>query len=363
MRNDPLRKAEEPRLVHQQLPARTQPTLELLVDTELLDRLAEQVSGALKHDSEADFERALDKIERLPKTVNLYEVVDPLGCYNSAKKTITIDPDKIARSAAAMKADGQNISKSNLEHLVEIHEGKHALHHLAQDSSNNNRIWDEFSHTPSYLLETLAQLFTYHEAENNIALETTFLELEKRQTIEYRLWRLFKYVPEESFYWRIRDEPHRIDRILEKMGFNLPRKAISGWDLRRIAKEIENDREGNIHGNALPDVVGENYPYPSTCYPGKQGNECFETAFFFSLTARRYVNPDKGHMSFRQMLGCLVRHMSGDCGRITKSICMFTDNWDPDAYDELKPFIDEIKRTVNVSACLIIGKNYSWFGV
>lgn len=363
MRNDPLIPVPQIPPVYEPLPSQTQRKSELHVDTMLLGQLAEMVAWALKQDTEEDFEMALEKINQLPKSVTLYQTVDPLGCYNSGEKTITIDRAKISRLAEDMYSEGQSVSARILENVVEIHEAQHALHHLAQDTSKGNRIWDGFSDTPSYLLEILAQLFTYHQVQNNQTLETTFLELERRQPTEYGLWRFFKYVPEECLYWTIRDESHRIDRILEKMGFKLPRKAISGWDLRRIAKEIYKHRGGNICGEDMPVLVRKCYPYPSNCYPGKPGNECFETAFFFSLTAGSYANPDKGHLSFREMLGWLARHMNGDCGRITKRVYIFTDNWDANAYDDVKPIINDIKRLANVSVCLIVGKEYSWFGV
>ena len=161
----------------------------------------------------------------------------------------------------------------------------------------------------------------------------------------------------------IREEPRRIVKILERLGFDLPPESISKKGIGKIAGEIYNDTEGNIHGENLPDVVRKRYPYPANCYPGKPGKECFQTAFFFSLTARRYANPDKGHMSFRQMFGCLVRHMKGLCGRTTKQVFIFSDNWEADAYDEWKPVIDEFRKTTALDVCFIAGADHYWFRI
>lgn len=362
MRNDPLQMAEKPVFMCGTLPGELR-TPSVSIDIALLERLAEIVARILENEPGEDFNRKLGELKPVPVPVGLQERIDILGLYDSGQKRITVDVAKISRCAEDMRACGQNVSDADLVRVVEIHEEQHALHHLAQDGQNNSSIWHEFSCTPSYLLESLAQLFTYNVCQSNTALEYAFVQLEKLQPCEYRLWRLFKHVSEEKLYWIIRDRRYLIEPIITKIGFGLPLKMISGWDLRRIANKIQNDTEGNIHGRHIPKVVHESYPYPANCYPGEPANQCFETAFFFSLTARRYVNSDKGHLSFRQMLGCFARHMEGKCGGITKQVCILSDNWDADAYDELKPFIDEIKRTVKVSACLIVGKSYSWFGV
>jgi hypothetical protein len=358
VKNDPLRMADKPFEVIGTLSGEG-PTSVIPVDSEQLDRLAEMVWSILKSDTDEDFKRRLGEIARWPQSIALHQTVNTLGCYDSQKKTITIDRDKISRCAAYMRSQGQNISDSVLQRVVQIHEEAHALHHLAQDSSNNDRIWDEFSQTPSYLLETLAQLFAHQSCCSDQTLKTTFLELEKRQPIEYRLWRLFKYFPQEELYWMVRDHPDRIDGLLEKLGFDLPPKTISGWGIRRIAKEIDDDKEGKIRGQDIPDLIRKGYPYPANCYPGEPGKDCFETSFFVSLTARRYANPDKGHLSFRETLGYFVRHMQIQCSGTTKQAVLLTDNWDPDAYDEWKPVIDELKHTEKIEAFLITGGTYS----
>jgi hypothetical protein len=366
VRNDPLIPVPKIPPVYEPLPSQTQRASELPIESMPLEQLAELIAWALKQETEEDFQKALEKLDefgRLPKSVTLYETVDPLGRYDSEKRTITIDRDKVGRLVVDMKSKGQDISGGNLEEVVKIHEGKHALHHLAQDSSKHNRIWDEFSHTPSYLLEILAQLFTYHQVQINPTLKTTFLELEKRQPTAYGLWRYFKYVPEEGLYWMIRDDPLRIEKVLKRIGFDLPPEAISKQGIGKIAGEIYDDREGKIDGGTLPDIVSKRHPYPAVCYPGKPGNACFQTAFFFSLTARRYANPDKGHLNFRQMLGCLARHMKGKCGRTTKQVVILSDNWDADTYDEWNPIIDEFRDTAIFHVCLIAGGDHYWFRI
>jgi predicted Mrr-cat superfamily restriction endonuclease len=112
------------------------------------------------------------------------------------------------------------IEDPDLLQVVKIHEESHALHHMAVDPSNNNKIWDEFADVNPCLLEILAQLFTYYAVEPEKRLLNAFLELEKRQPLAYRLWRLFRYMEKEPVYWSVRYD-NRVQKILGKLGLVL----------------------------------------------------------------------------------------------------------------------------------------------
>ena len=335
------------------------PTDIIEVPDECLNSQSELIASILDSENDEEFNALLAKLRPCPEPISIEVTVDPLGIYIPKEKLIKIDKDKIDRCANHMGGQGASVDFDQLTRIVRIHEDSHALHHLAGDIRKNNEIWNQFIGMPPCVTEMLAQLFTYHALGSNGGLVNAFYELEKRQPLVYHLWRLFKHCSEKRLYWMIRDQPDRIKNLLERMGFVCPPKAISGRGITRIAKDIQGDRGGNIRGGDMPGVIHKGYPYPANCYPGKPGEGCFETAFFVSLTARRYANPDKGHLSFREMLGYFVRHMQNQYSGITKQAYILTDNWDPDAYDEWKPVIDKLRLAAKVEAYLIAGRTYS----
>jgi len=220
MRDDALKRVEEPKWKTGHLAGGT-PAKVIDVNTECLDRLAERVALILDLENEGEFNASLRQFEPCPEPVEVQEPVDLLGIYDSGTKTIVIDKNKIRKCVGQWSAEQVNISYEDLKKVVEIHEDAHALHHLAGDPKNNNEIWDGFGDTPSYLLEILAQLFAHDECQHDHRLAVAFEELEKRQPLTYRLWRLFRRVPRERFYWLVREDQSRVVRILLHLGFRV----------------------------------------------------------------------------------------------------------------------------------------------
>ena len=358
MRQDPLLMAQKPYKVYERLPGEFK-TSYVLSEFNLWDRWADTISGILMADSEEDFKHRISRIKPLTTPITLQNRVDILGCYDSGHQRITVDDIKISKLASQMRGEGTIISDADLQEVIEIHELQHALHHLAEDTLNDNSIWHEFSNAPSYLLEILAQLFTYELCHSKKELDLAFIDLERRQPLEYRLWRLFRFVPKEGLYWIIREQPFRIVQILEKCGIILPDAYVSGWNIKRIAKIINDDKQGNVCPKDLPKIVEETYHYPANVHPNQVGQECFQTAFFFSLTSRRYSNPTVGHLDFRQMLDCLISHEDIFCDGVTKQVILITDNWNADSWEESKPILDNIRQKVVLRVYLLSGANYS----
>lgn len=193
------------------------------VPDECFDSLSEYVAEILFSESEETFQRLLSDLGQCLATMTMEAVFDPLGIYMPFEKTIKIDENKIHRCVREMQKRGASLSFSDLSEIVGIHEDKHALHHLAGDSRNNGEIWINFGDYPSFIIEMLAQLFTFHEVNGDRTKEIAFFELERHQSIVYHLWRLFRQCDKERLYWCIRDSYNfldRIIRILQKIGLH-----------------------------------------------------------------------------------------------------------------------------------------------
>jgi hypothetical protein len=331
----------------------------------------EDLPHILQIEDEKAFDAALKEIRPVYEEIKvLNEVVDPLGIYESSSRIIEIDPRKITDYEELMWSDGVNIWEESrhrgeeiLRRVVELHLEAHALHHLAKDPLNEGRIWEEFADTSTVLKEILAQLFTFHECQDDPSLLKTFMELEKRQSIEYRLWGIFKYVPKEVLYWLIRERPQRIKKLLERMGFKLKRKASLGTKLKRIAKMINSDTAGEIRGEDIPGIVSEEIGEEVNCYPGVPGDVCHKKAFFISVTTGRHADPGKGHLSFRQVLECFVQHMQGHCRYKTEEAVIMADSWDSDAWQAWHGNITAAKSYAHVEIYLMVGDKVSFLNV
>lgn len=191
------------------------------VPDDCFDSLSVCVAEFLFSESEETFERLLNDLGQCPATMIMDMVLDPLGIYVPSEKMIKIDENKIHLRVCEMQKRGASLSFSDLSEIVRIHEDKHALHHLAGDSRSNGEIWIQFGNHPSFILEMLAQLFTFHEVSGDKTKENAFFELERYQSIVYHLWRLFRKCDKERLYWGIRDSYSYVDRIiriLQKLG-------------------------------------------------------------------------------------------------------------------------------------------------
>lgn len=192
------------------------------VNDECFDSMSWHVADILFSETDESFEKGLHELGSCPGSVSLgEEVVDPLGIYSPADCLVKIDENKIHRCTVNMRNQGCSIDYQHLSKVVEIHENQHALHHLAGDSRQNGATWTEFRDCPSFILEILAQLFTFYEVSSDTILKNAFIELEKRQDTVYHLWRLFRQCDKERFYWSIRDNYIHVDRmvrIFQKIG-------------------------------------------------------------------------------------------------------------------------------------------------
>lgn len=198
------------------------PTNVMNVPDDWLDGLSDLIGKLFFVENDEEFDSLLRHLEPGPAASLIEGSVDPLGMYYPSNRMIKIDENKIHRCANNMQAQGAKATYDHLSKIVAIHEESHALHHLAGDPQKDYEIWNQFINMPSYVLEMLAQLFTYHEVASNTELREAFYELEKRQPLVYHLWRLFKKCPEDCLYWSIRDNYYyigRILRILEKFGY------------------------------------------------------------------------------------------------------------------------------------------------
>jgi hypothetical protein len=105
--------------------------------------------------------------------------------------------------------------------ITKIHERFHALHHLTKDV--NGFIWNDFSSTPSFYKELLAQLFTYiFIRDNNNKLLSAFNTLNDTQPIIYQTYKIFQHYNQkqaEDLYWIIRNNVSNniILKTLQKM--------------------------------------------------------------------------------------------------------------------------------------------------
>lgn len=198
------------------------PTNVMNVPDDWLDGLSDLIAKLFFIENDEEFDSLLRGLEPGPAASLIEETVDPLGMYYPSNRTIKIDENKIHRCADYMQAQGAKATFDHLSKIIAIHEESHALHHLAGDPQKDNEIWDKFGDSPSYVLEMLAQLFTYHEVCSDSELLQAFYELEKRQPLVYHLWRLFSKCPKERLYWFIRDNYNHIGRIvkiLQKVGY------------------------------------------------------------------------------------------------------------------------------------------------
>ena len=170
-------------------------------------------------------EDLLRDLEPSPVELSLEDTIDPLGIYSPMDKLIKIDENKIHRCSEYMRTQGALVEFDQLSKIVRTHEDSHALHHLAGDPQNKNKIWDKFKDNPPCVLEMLAQLFTYDAIRSDSGLLNAFDELKKRQSWVYHLWGKFRESPKENVYWRARNKPDQIKKLLKGMGFNCPSKV------------------------------------------------------------------------------------------------------------------------------------------
>jgi hypothetical protein len=221
MRDDPLVPVRRASVTFQNLPSSDRFTV-VDCETECLysDRLAETVSEMLQAETEEEFGLRLAELEQCPDPHVVEEADDFLGRYDPDDEAIAIYRDRITELPGRLAPLGVSLSPVNVETVVTIHEEMHSLHHLSGDPRNNNRIWEEFGSIPSWVAETLAQLFTYHECKAR-GMEQTFLDINKFQPLVYRLWPLFRKVPRERFYWLMRDGSWRIQQVLARVGYRM----------------------------------------------------------------------------------------------------------------------------------------------
>lgn len=192
-------------------------------------------------------EDLLRDLEPSPVELSLEDTIDPLGIYSPVDKLIKIDENKIHRCSEYMRTQGALVEFDQLSKIVRIHEDSHALHHLAGDPQNKNRIWDKFKDNPPCVLEMLAQLFTYNAIRFDRALLKAFDELEKRQSWVYHLWGKFSESPKENVYWRARNKPDQIQKLLKGMGINCPRRVRSRKKIGPTATSIPVARPGGYY--------------------------------------------------------------------------------------------------------------------
>ena len=179
--------------------------------------------------------RMEDILNRFSKIECIEKEVRVLGQYFSATKTVQYYGDL-----------------ENYREIVEYHERFHAIHHLVPDE--NGLLWYQFQKCPNYLLELLAQLFTFLYAKKK-GCKDLFLQLNQDQSIEYQTWHLFENYDEDKaiqLYWYIRrnqDLPgDPVKKILQKIGVDtastysekLERKDLLNftvWVIRQIDQQ------------------------------------------------------------------------------------------------------------------------------
>ena len=196
------------------------------LDNQSLD-IARIFRSETKEQFDALLEDFLSHLEPSPMDWIIEDTIDPLGIYIPVDRLIKIDENKIHRCSDYMKTQGALVEFDQLSKIVRIHEDNHALHHLAGDPRNKNEIWDKFMNNPPSVLEMLAQLFTFHAVCSDKILLNAFYELEKRSPPVYHLWRGFQETPKESVYWRARNKPDQIKKLLKGMGIKCPRRVRS----------------------------------------------------------------------------------------------------------------------------------------
>ncbi|MEI7639115.1 MAG: hypothetical protein WCJ37_17525 [Syntrophus sp. (in: bacteria)] len=136
---------------------------------------------------------------------------------------------------------------------------------------------------------------------------------------------------------------------------------------RRIAENLaksihEIGKERAIHSKEIPDILQEIFGQGSlgiNCYPGQPDGVCCEMAWFISLTVSSHVRRGSGHLNFKEAMAKFIQHMQGPCCKITKTVIFFTDNWDPNIFNDWKYNIDNIKKDAHVEFYLMVGPNVS----
>jgi hypothetical protein len=119
----------------------------------------------------------------------------------------------------------------------------------------------------------------------------------------------------------------------------------------RVAREegIKSPQIPEIIGN----IIGENLIEGNVnCYPGREGKQCFNLAFFISLSGKLKNGP--GHYGFDQILELLIKHVQGDCSDETRHVVIITDSWTAQGYEKWKGNIETIvKNGVKLEIYLI----------
>lgn len=125
-----------------------------------------------------------------------------LGQYDPKLKEITI-----FQKGMDWACEKLEVNSSWLEQVVKYHEWSHAILHLGKDTKGNSCKLGVYNRVELHLLETLANLWTYHALEHRIRyadvssrdiLKTwldVFLVLSRHQPREYRDWQKFKGTP------------------------------------------------------------------------------------------------------------------------------------------------------------------------
>ncbi len=128
---------------------------------------------------------------------------------------------------------------------------------------------------------------------------------------------------------------------------------------QRIAGMIEESRgqAGGVSARDIPEIVSQAIGRgldAFNCYPGVPGTGCHDLALFISL-GNPLVAKGRDHLNFRNALHKIVQHMQGSCLRATRHAILFTDCWDATAYEEWKSNIQQIAKSANFEAYLVVG--------
>ena len=129
----------------------------------------------------------------------------------------------------------------------------------------------------------------------------------------------------------------------------------------KLARRINESQSEGIHAHEIPRVVEEALGHGHNainCYPSNSEGGCCETAWFISLSKASHAK-GRGHLDFRQAMDKMIQHMQGSCYSITKAAILFTDSWDPAAYNDRKSNISIIKNDAHVEVYLMMGTNIS----
>ena len=134
---------------------------------------------------------------------------------------------------------------------------------------------------------------------------------------------------------------------------------------RTLAKEYAarsgdiSARDLGIKRGELPEIVSRSVGSEVNCYPGIPGSVCHNKAFFISLKSPRYIQGNRGHLSFRQALELLVKHMQGTCSGKTRSAILLCDNWDARAFADWESNLQNIKQNSDLEIYLLAGDKIS----